>query len=86
MRTRRCQPDLADDALSPCGITQPGSQHLERHISVLTQVARWMDCSHAADAEQRPDAVAVSQGGGEWFNVSCSHGRKNSGGHVQRKN
>ena len=58
-------PDLAQETFAPQHLRQMGSEHLERDIAIVLEVAREIDHRHAAVADLALDRVPASEGGRE---------------------
>ena len=61
MQLRR-QPDLAQEPLPSQHLRQPGMEHLQRHVTVVLEVAGEIDHRHAAVADLALDGVVIVEG------------------------
>jgi hypothetical protein len=66
------QADLALEAFRPEGRRQLGVKQLERHRTIVAQVAREVDGSHPAATELALDEVAITECCGQ-RGVDCGH-------------
>ena len=61
----RDQPDFPEESLATKLGRHVGPQHLQRHIAVVLQIVREVDCGHPALAQFAVEAIAVAQGTGK---------------------
>ena len=69
----RGEPDLANEPLPCKRLGQLGAEHLDRDVTLVFEIMREIDSSHAALPELTLDAIAVREGGAETFGVSRQH-------------
>jgi hypothetical protein len=71
------QLDLAEEALATLGAAQLGPDDLERHGTLVPQIAGEIDRSHAARADLALEQVSLTQGGRETLMRNAAHGTGN---------
>jgi hypothetical protein len=58
------EPDLAEKALGSEGVGELSAENLERDLSIVLEVSRQIDHSHATSPELALDRVAIAEGVG----------------------
>ena len=66
--------DLTQKPVGPEGRRQLGAEHLDRHLTVMLDVAREIDRRHAAPSQLALDGIAAGEGGVETVLVIGPHG------------